>query len=32
MLYHYLNHTSLFGGMYKGSAEGILRQLSSKYS
>ena len=31
MLYHYLNHTSLFGGMYKGSAEGILRQLSSKY-
>ena len=31
MLYHYLNHTSLFGGMYKGSAESILRQLSSKY-
>ena len=31
MLYHYLNHTSLFGGGYKGSAESILRNLSSKY-
>ncbi|CAL5227300.1 g10235 [Coccomyxa viridis] len=30
MLYHYLNHTSLFGGMYKGSAESILRHLSTQ--
>lgn len=30
LLYHYLNHYNLFGGGYYSSAEGILRNLTSK--
>lgn len=30
LLYHYLNHYNLFGGMYYGSAESILTSLTSK--
>ena len=29
-LYHYLNHTNLFGGGYASSAENILRSLTSR--
>lgn len=29
--YHQLNHYSIFGGGYKGAAEGILRRLIKKY-
>ncbi|KAK6498539.1 hypothetical protein TWF481_011127 [Arthrobotrys musiformis] len=31
-LYHTLNHFALFGGSYKGSAVGIMRELQRKYA